>query len=71
VQIRAGDEPAQAPVPGGVAGQQHEMRAALPRPDSPQVLLDRPLVTRQPGAVRADVSAVLRTVLEVWRKGRR
>ena len=40
-QVRAADEPAEAAVAGRVARQQNEMRAALPLPDSTQILLHR------------------------------
>ena len=44
VEIRAGDEPAQAPIAGRVARQQHEVRPALALADAAQVLLDhRPM----------------------------
>ncbi len=49
VEIRAGDEPAEAPVARGVASEQHEVRPALPLRDPPQVLLHRRTVTRQAG----------------------
>ena len=51
--IRARDEPAQAPIADRVAGEQHEVRAALPLADPAQVLLDRLAMARQAGAGRA------------------
>ena len=53
VEIRAGDEPAEAPIADGVARQQHEVRSALPLPDPPQVLLHRRAMPGQAGALRA------------------
>ncbi len=53
VEIRAGDEPAEAPVARGIARQQHQVRSALPLPDPPQVLLHRRAVPRQAGAFRS------------------
>ena len=51
VEIRAGDEPAQAAIARRVPREQHQVRAALPLADPAQVLLDRAPVARQPGAV--------------------
>jgi hypothetical protein len=52
VEIRAGDEAAQAPVAGGIPRQQHEVRPALALADPAQVLLDHRPVPGQAGPVR-------------------
>ncbi len=52
-QVRARDEPRQAPPADRRAGQQHEMRAARPLADPAQVLLDRVAVAGQTGALGA------------------
>ena len=53
VEIRAGDEPAQAPIAGRIARQQDQVRPALARADAAQVLLDDRPVAGQPGPRRA------------------
>ena len=51
-QVRAADESAQAAIARRVAGQQDEMRAALPLSDATQILLHRVAVAGQQSACR-------------------
>ena len=51
-QIRATDKTAEAAISRRVSGEQHEMRSALPFPDSPQIFLHRAAATRKPGPIR-------------------
>src|SRR5207237_1283218 len=53
VEIRAGDEPAQASIARRVARQQHEVWATLARPDATEVLLDDRPMTRESRSGRA------------------
>ena len=51
-QVRPGDEPAEAPIARGVAGEQHQVRTALPLADPADVLLDRLPMAGEPVARR-------------------
>ena len=52
-EVRPGDEPAQAPPPATVPGEQHEMRPALRLPDPPVVLLHHRPMSGQSRPLRA------------------
>ncbi len=51
-QVRAAQEPAEAPVPGRVPGEQHEVRSPLGHPDAAVVLLRRRPVAGQARTLR-------------------
>jgi hypothetical protein len=53
VEVRPRDQPAEASIADQVAGQQDEVRAALPLADPPLVLLDGLAMTGQPSPLRS------------------